>query len=106
MAVSPAIEAFGFHRIVFGSSPALPGPHLGRRTRPSVDLIYPYAPSEWYSVLRRCLTELGLDAESVTKIMSDNAKDVYQLTAESANAPHSLAEMEAVAARDLAEAQA
>jgi len=106
MIVSPAIEAFGFHRIVFGSSPALPGPHLGRRTRPSVDLIYPYSSSEWYGALRRCLTELGVDAESVTKIMSDNAKNVYQLTEESAIAPHSLAEMEAVAARDLAEAQA
>jgi hypothetical protein len=38
--------------------------------------------------------------------MCDNAKNVYQLIKESAKAPHSLAEMEAIAARDLAEAQA
>jgi hypothetical protein len=38
--------------------------------------------------------------------MCDNAKNVYQLIEESAIAPHSLAELEAVAARNLAEAQA
>jgi len=38
--------------------------------------------------------------------MCDNARTVYQLTEESAKAPHSLAEMESVAAKDLADAQA
>jgi hypothetical protein len=42
----------------------------------------------------------------VTKIMCDNAKNVYQLIEEPAIASHSLAELEAVTARNLAEAQA
>lgn len=55
---------------------------MGRRTRPSVDLIYPYPSSEWYNAIRRCITELGTDAKSLEMIMCNNAKTVYQLGVE------------------------
>jgi hypothetical protein len=49
------------------------------------------------------LTELGIDAESVTKIMCDNARKVYQLGDEPVHRPpHSSADI-AAAARELAE---
>lgn len=77
--MTPAIEAFGFHRLLFGSSPGLPGPHLGRRTRPSVGLIYPHQPSGWYAVLRRSLTELGVSRDDLSMVMHENAVKVYRL---------------------------
>ena len=77
--MTPAIEAFGFHRILFGSFSALPEDHIKRRTRPSVDLIYPHHPSAWYATLRRCLTELGTDEKDLGAVMGDNALKVYRL---------------------------
>lgn len=63
MYVAPAIETFGTHRIVFGSPSAVPG----------------VSGDEWYLLLRRCLVELGLDADALTQIMGSNAKALYGL---------------------------
>lgn len=69
LAVAPAIETFGSHRIVFGSAPALPP------TDPEV--IVPVSGAAWYALLRKCIAELGEDQESMTKIIGANAFGLY-----------------------------
>ncbi|WVQ83868.1 hypothetical protein IAT38_006012 [Cryptococcus sp. DSM 104549] len=80
MYVSPAIETFGTHRIIFGSSPALPLPDLDRVSVTIGELEQPIDNGEWYSVLRKCVTELGEGKEEVTGIMGGNAAGVYLLS--------------------------
>lgn len=73
--VSPVIEAFGTHRIIFGSHPAVQaadGPDAS-------GLVRPVPPSKWYGFLRRCVSELGEGEEAMTAIMGGNAAGVYEL---------------------------
>ncbi|WWC67578.1 uncharacterized protein I206_101488 [Kwoniella pini CBS 10737] len=79
MYISPAIEAFGTHRIIFGSTPALPIPELSRVTPIPGELEQPISNGEWYSVLRRIVTQLGEGKEEVTGVMGGNAAKVYRL---------------------------
>ncbi|CAK9784317.1 hypothetical protein CC85DRAFT_284854 [Cutaneotrichosporon oleaginosum] len=71
MYIGPAIEAFGTHRIVFGSQPALPP------TDPAI--IVPVSGAAWYALLRKCVSELGEESEAMTAIMGKNAEEVYGL---------------------------
>lgn len=71
MIVSPAIESFGTHRIIFGSSSAVPSSESG--------VSHPIAESEWYAVLRKAVTELGEGSEAVVGIFGGTASKVYDL---------------------------
>lgn len=62
--VGPAVEAFGFQRIIFGSSPS------------SVTKIESKA-GYWYEIARESLAELGVEQEDIDAVFSDNAKEVY-----------------------------
>ncbi|WVF70161.1 hypothetical protein IAT40_004949 [Kwoniella sp. CBS 6097] len=79
MYVSPAIEAFGTHRIIFGSTPALPLPDLTKVSPIPGDLEQPISNGEWYSVLRKVVSELGENKEEMTGVMGGNAAKVYAL---------------------------
>lgn len=69
--VAPAIETFGTHRIVFGSQPAVPPTDAA--------LIVPISGAAWYSLLRKCVSELGEEHEAMTAIMGANAVKLYDL---------------------------
>ncbi len=71
--VSPAIETFGTHRLIFGSSPVLPLSKLGR----AMEQVVPS--SEWYTVLRKCFADLGEDGDAMSGLMGGNAAGVYEL---------------------------
>jgi len=77
--VSPAIETFGTHRLIFGSCPGVPIAALSKadHEETSVEQIVPSA--EWYAVLRKCFAELGEDEEAMTGLMGGNAQSVYDL---------------------------
>ncbi|WWD21977.1 hypothetical protein CI109_106465 [Kwoniella shandongensis] len=79
MYISPAIETFGTHRIIFGSTPALPLPDLEKVTPIPGTLEQPIANGEWYTILRKVVSELGEGVEEMTGVMGDNAKRVYEL---------------------------
>jgi predicted TIM-barrel fold metal-dependent hydrolase len=78
-AVSPAIETFGTHRIIFGSFPALPIADLVNGREEAVSLEQPISTDEWYAVLRKVISELGEDGEAMTGVMGRNAAEVYDL---------------------------
>lgn len=61
--VGPVIEAFGFERIMYGSSSA-----AGRVSGLSGD---------WYELAREALAELGVDQESVDAVFEGTAKTIY-----------------------------
>ena len=62
--VGPAVEAFGFERIIFGSAPS----PTSRATSSAGD---------WYEIARESFAELGVDQETVDGIFGNNAKRVY-----------------------------
>lgn len=62
--VAPVIEAFGFERIIFGSSPSLSSKA-------------PSQPSDWYEIARESLAETGIEQTYVDAIFSTNAERVY-----------------------------
>ncbi|KAH9161435.1 hypothetical protein EDB89DRAFT_2116826 [Lactarius sanguifluus] len=64
MYLGPAVEAFGFERIIFGSAPS-PISHS------------PSNASDWYEIARESFAELGVDQESVDAVFCGNAKRVY-----------------------------
>ncbi|KAI9442379.1 hypothetical protein H4582DRAFT_1809587 [Lactarius indigo] len=64
MYLGPAVEAFGFERIIFGSAPS-PISHA------------PSNASDWYEIARESFAELGVDQESVDAVFCGNAKRVY-----------------------------
>jgi predicted TIM-barrel fold metal-dependent hydrolase len=56
------MEAFGYERIIFGSSPTGPAPsHAG----------------DWYEIARECLAELGLEQIAIDGVFCSNAQAVY-----------------------------
>ncbi|XAO24733.1 hypothetical protein I312_103539 [Cryptococcus bacillisporus CA1280] len=81
MYASHAIEMFGTHRLIFGSSPALPLSDLEHvsHTHTVGELEQPISNGEWYAVLRKCVAELGQGVEEMTGVMGANAAGVYDL---------------------------
>jgi hypothetical protein len=64
MYLGPVIEAFGFSRIIFGSSPiSTTGP--------------PSNASDWYILAKESLVELGVEQADVDAVFGGNARQVY-----------------------------
>ena len=64
--VGPAVEAFGFERIIFGSAPS-----------PTSRAASTSSAGDWYEIARESFAELGVDQETVDGIFGNNAKRVY-----------------------------
>ncbi|KAF8622688.1 hypothetical protein AX15_006788 [Amanita polypyramis BW_CC] len=64
MYLGPVVEAFGYERIIFGSSPS-PGSH------------HPSHVGDWYEIAREALAELGVEQGYVEAIFYGNAGRVY-----------------------------
>jgi predicted TIM-barrel fold metal-dependent hydrolase len=62
--VGPVVEAFGYQRIVFGSSPCPTSQALSNA-------------SDWYEIARESLAELGMDQDSIDAVFFGNAKIIY-----------------------------
>jgi predicted TIM-barrel fold metal-dependent hydrolase len=62
--VGPAVEAFGFERIIFGSAPS----PVSRAQSNAAD---------WYEIAREAFAELGVDQESIDAVFGDNAQRIY-----------------------------
>lgn len=62
--VVPVLEAFGFERIIFGSSPASPGGS-------------PALAENWYKLVLDSFRELAVSQDEMDKIFVDNAERVY-----------------------------
>ena len=63
--VGPAVEAFGYQRIIFGSSPVSSEPSNA---------------GDWYEIARESVAELGLEQEDIDAIFYSNAQSVYGLS--------------------------
>jgi len=66
MYLAPIVEAFGYQRIIFGSSPS--------PTTKSSSVA-----ADWYELARESLAELGVEQEFINAVFHDNAKRVYSL---------------------------
>ncbi|TFK44800.1 hypothetical protein BDQ12DRAFT_717949 [Crucibulum laeve] len=64
MYLGPVMEAFGYERIVFGSSPS-------PLSKASSNV------GDWYELARESLAELGVEQEFVNAVFGGNAKTVY-----------------------------
>jgi len=64
MYIGPVIEAFGFERILFGSSP------VSSSSAPS-------KVADWYELARESFAELGIEQAGIDAIFGGNAKRVY-----------------------------
>jgi len=64
MYLGPVMEAFGYERIIFGSSPS-----SSSRGRAHV--------GNWFDIARESLAELGIEQASVDAVFFDNAQKVY-----------------------------
>ena len=62
--VGPAVEAFGFERIIFGSAPS----PVSRAQSNAGD---------WYEIAREAFAELGVDQESIDAVFGGNAQHIY-----------------------------
>ena len=62
--VGPVVEAFGYERILFGSSPS-----SSSRSRAHV--------GNWYDIARESLAELGIEQSHVDAVFFGNAQKVY-----------------------------
>lgn len=58
------MEAFGYQRILFGTSPSLSSSA-------------PSNAGDWYELARESFAELGLEQEDIDAVFSNNAKHVY-----------------------------
>ena len=58
------MEAFGYQRIIFGSSP-------------SSSSKGPSNVADWYEISRESLTELGIEQDFVDAVFYSNAEKVY-----------------------------
>jgi hypothetical protein len=65
--------------LIFGTSTTLPLAELEKRSKDKVQLEETVPAGEWYTVLRKCITELGEDEEAVTGVLGGNAGTVYAL---------------------------
>jgi hypothetical protein len=64
VAVGPALEAFGFERLIFGSAPS------------SVSSAKSSA-GDWYELARESLSELGVEQGAIDAVFMRNARKVY-----------------------------
>ena len=64
VAVGPAVEAFGFSRIMWGSSP-------------SHSSAAPLSFADWYELARGSWAELGVEPEDLDAVFYENAKRIY-----------------------------
>jgi predicted TIM-barrel fold metal-dependent hydrolase len=62
--VGPAVEAFGFERIIFGSAPS----PVSRAQSNAAD---------WYEIASEAFTGLGVDQESIDAVFGGNAQRIY-----------------------------
>jgi predicted TIM-barrel fold metal-dependent hydrolase len=62
--VGPVVEAFGYQRMIFGSSPS----GMSKAASNAGD---------WYQLARESLAELGVEQEAIDAVFSVNAKRVY-----------------------------
>lgn len=62
--VVPVLEAFGFERIIFGSSPAFASGS-------------PALAEKWYKLVLELFRELAVSQDEMDKIFIDNAERVY-----------------------------
>jgi len=65
MYLGPAIEAFGYERIIFGSSPATSSTASASNA------------GDWYSLARECIAEMGIEQSGVDAVFGANAKKIY-----------------------------
>ncbi|OBZ67193.1 hypothetical protein A0H81_12877 [Grifola frondosa] len=72
MYIGPAVEAFGFQRILFGSSPS----SLSAATSNAGD---------WFELAREAFAELGVEQDAIDAVFFENAKLVYASSYLSAN---------------------
>ena len=61
--VGPAVEAFGFERILWGSAPTASTSALSL--------------SEWYELSRESWAELGIEPECIDALFYENATRLY-----------------------------
>jgi len=64
MYLAPVLEAFGYERIIFGSS------HSSASNSSS-------SAGDWYEIARESFAELGVEQEAIDAVFSGNAKKVY-----------------------------
>jgi len=64
MYLGPALEAFGYERIIYGSSPS-PASHASSNA------------GDWYELARESFAELGVEQEGIDAIFYGNAKLAY-----------------------------
>ncbi|KIY67179.1 hypothetical protein CYLTODRAFT_397668 [Cylindrobasidium torrendii FP15055 ss-10] len=64
MYLGPIMEAFGFERIIFGTSSTGPGKAI-------------CGAGDWYTLARESLAELAVDQEAIDAVFSNTAKTVY-----------------------------
>jgi predicted TIM-barrel fold metal-dependent hydrolase len=62
--VGPVVEAFGYERIIFGSS------HSSASNASS-------NAGDWYEIARESFAELGVEQEAIDAVFSNNARKVY-----------------------------
>lgn len=62
--VGPAVEAFGFQRIIFGSAPSSSSSSSSNA-------------ADWYEIARESFAELGVEQEDVDNVFGGNARRVY-----------------------------
>lgn len=63
-AVGPALEAFGFQRIIFGSSPSLASNAVSNA-------------ADWCELTRESFAELGVEQECIDAVFFGNANLLY-----------------------------
>ncbi|OAX42283.1 hypothetical protein K503DRAFT_863198 [Rhizopogon vinicolor AM-OR11-026] len=64
MFIGPVLEAFGYERIIFGTSPSFSTSSLPN-------------PADWYALVRESFAELAVEQEAIDAIFSLNAKKIY-----------------------------
>ena len=65
--MGPVVEAFGFQRILFGSSAAAPLSGTSPASKAG----------DWYELARESFAELGVEQDAMDAVFSQNAKLVY-----------------------------
>ena len=65
--MGPVVEAFGFQRILFGSSAAAPLSGASPASKAG----------DWYELARESFAELGVEQDAMDAVFSQNAKLVY-----------------------------
>ncbi|CAE6406918.1 unnamed protein product [Rhizoctonia solani] len=64
MYLGPSIEAFGYSRLIFGSSPSTTSTSTSNA-------------GDWYQIAKESVAELGVDQEGLDAVFGTNAKAIY-----------------------------